>query len=260
MARATTPKATKYKRNFLDRVVIRFDFDNIELGKLKKFSEKIQDKFPYQEQKDGRTGAMKIDLKKGQIVDNSVQPTIVWEFLSPTKQKKLTVTSSYIAVEYLNRSYSDKKELLKDSDEIVLPFLEQFGVLTINRLGLRYVNNFDLNSIKKDFDWKDYFKPELVSGIQFAHKRKVRMMRSLNQLELKYEREDLRFVFGVFNPDYPNENTRKEFIMDIDCYSRFPLEPGNDIHTAIERYNEHVQDVFENSITDSLRDFLNRKA
>jgi uncharacterized protein (TIGR04255 family) len=259
MARTTTPKAIKYKRNFLDRVVIRFDFDNIELGKLKNFSERIQDKFPYQEQKDGRSGAMKIDLKRGQIVDNKLQPTTIWEFLGPSKQKKITVTSTYIAVEYLSRSYSDRNELLKDCDDIVLPFLEQFSVSTINRLGLRYVNNFDLNSIKKDFDWKDYFKPELLSGIQFAKKRKTKMMRSLNQLELKYEREDLRFVFGVFNPDYPNENTRREFVMDIDCYSRFPLEPKNDVHEAIERYNVHVQEIFENSITDSLRDILQKK-
>ena len=176
--RGTTTKA--YKRNFLDKVVIRFDFDDVDLVKLKDFSALIQDKFPYQEQKDGRTGAVKIDLKKGQVVENQFQAIKTWEFLSPSKKKKLTVASNFVAVEYLNRSYTDKAELFQDCKELVLPFLKHFEISTINRLGLRYVNGFDLNFIKKEFEWKTYFKPELLGNIEFARKRKVRVARSMN--------------------------------------------------------------------------------
>ena len=66
-------------------------------------------------------------------------------------------------------------------------------------------------------------------------------------------------MHGIWNADYPNENTRREFVMDIDCYSRFPLEPKHDVNGAIERFNEHIQDIFEASITELLRDILRNK-
>lgn len=254
-----TSRSKTYKRNFLDKVVIRFDFDRTELGKLKDFSVIVQDDFPYQEKKDARVGGIKIDLKKGEIVDNQLQATERWEFLNPSKKKRLVISSSFLAIEYLNRSYTSKTELIRDCEKFAFPFFKKFDIQTLNRLGLRYVDIFDLNFIKKDFDWKKYFKLELLGGIQFAKKKKAKLARSMNQLELKYEREDLRFVYGVWNSDYPNENTRREFIMDLDCYSRFPLEPERDVREAIERYNEHAEDIFESSITDAVREILNKK-
>lgn len=259
MTRATST-TTKYKRNFLDKVVIRFDFENIELGKLKEFSNTIEDRFPFQEQKDGKSGALKIDLSKGEIVENQMQATKTWEFLSASKKKKFTVASKFVAVEYLNQSYTDKTELIRDYKEIISPFFTRFSISTINKIGLRYINNINLNSIKTDFEWKTFIKPDLLGGISVAKRTKAKLARMMTQLEFKYENEDLRFVYGIWNADYPNENTRQEFVMDFDCRSRFPLEPGQDAMTIIEKYNAHIQDLFEKNITDSFRGILRKKS
>lgn len=258
MARSAARPKT-YKRNFLDKVVFRVDFEAIELGKLSGFSKTLETQYPFQEQKRAQSRAMKIDLLKGTIIENEGDSVNTWEFWSATRKKKLTISPTSLFIEYLGQSYTDKKELLTDVKDVVSPFLTRFGITTLNRIGLRYINNINLNSIKKDFEWKDYISAHLLGGISVVGQTKTRLSRAMTQVEIKYTNEDLRFKYGVWNVDYPNENTRNEFILDMDCYSRFPIESNDEIEVIIERYNANIQAIFEKSITNKFRDILTKK-
>lgn len=86
------------------------------------------------------------------------------------------------------------------------------------------------------------------------------MAQAVSRIVLKAHSADISFNFCVFNSDFPNESVRKEFILDYDCYSRFPINPQeNDIIEITKSYNSYIEKLFELSITDSLRTIMSKK-
>ncbi|HBH71488.1 MAG: hypothetical protein UU88_C0001G0093 [Parcubacteria group bacterium GW2011_GWC1_42_11] len=254
----TKKNKASYKQNFLDKVVLRLDFEQIELKNLSSFSTKIKGDFPFQEQKDAIKGKLEFDLKKNSV-QNDTSSVKVWEFLSATRKKKLTISGDFIIIEYGDRSYKDKNELMKDCDTVIRDFVGTFDITTINRLGLRYINRVDLNFIKTNFNWSDYIAENLLGAVKFGGKTKKMISRAMTQLDLKYDEADLRFRYGIWNQDHPNENTRKEFILDYDCFSRFPLSSEDVIAETVRNYNVFIQDLFEMSIKPELRKLMSKK-
>ena len=251
-------KKVTYRKNYLDSVTLRLDFDKVELSKLSDFSKKILVEFPYQETKKAIVGQVKIDFKANSI-GNTREEATVWEYLDTYKNKKLRINSDYISIEYQNRSYKDINDLLKDSKEIIKVFIESFGIQTITRLGLRYINRFDFHSeVRGIIDWKKFFNTNIISGITFSNRLKYPLARTMSQTYFKLDNSDMIFNYGIWNQDFPNKNVSKEFILDIDCFSRFPLENISVINEVITQYNKNIQAVFEKSITEETRKILKK--
>ncbi len=248
-----TPKT--YKRNYLSSVFLRLDFDKVELNFLKEFHKSIEGTFPYLESTT-MVNAMVVNMNPKKIQTSDLHKT-VWIFHNATKSKKLEISTDNIVMEY--KKYINKKDLLNDVSCIFEPFLKAAGIKTINRIGLRYRNEINLNEIKENFTWDRYISSNLISSLKFIKASKGKNARAMGQLVLKYDDADITFNFGLLNNDFPAEVLRKEFILDYDCYSQFPTgtEEGT-ISKVIERYNKYVDRLFDMSITKLFKEWLNK--
>lgn len=223
----------KYKRNFLKKVVLRIDLaEIINLASLKNFAEEIKKDFPI------------------------FQKLNVWVFFNKNKTKSVELSPDNLVLYY--KKYKNSEELLRDVKNVVKKFISIFGIKTIRRLGLRYVNAIHLEE-KKYLDWKKYINSDLLGGIKFSIDNKEILTRYIGNLRLKEKEDVLSFGFGILNEDSPNEINKKEFILDFDCYSLFPFNAEKtDLVKKVTTYKQHIGRLFEKSITNSFRRLLNK--
>jgi uncharacterized protein (TIGR04255 family) len=62
---------------------------------------------------------------------------------------------------------------------------------------------------------------------------------------------NMRFQFGLHNPDYPAPIRQRMFVLDFDAYCQGMIEPS-DIPTVLDKYHAEIQRLFERSITTKL--------
>jgi uncharacterized protein (TIGR04255 family) len=245
-----------YKRNFLKNVILRIDFPQTSLDFLEKFTLEIQAKFPLQEQIESGAGSFIVGFNNGQF-QQSQQKVIVWNFYDLKKTKKLEVSGDHLYIEY--SKYKNSEDLLSDVRDVVARFIELSKIESINRVGLRYTNEIDLKEVASSVDWSKYFDKNLLGTLNFATKTKSKLARGMSRLVVKEQIADVSFNFGIWNADFPNENVRKEFLLDYDCYSRLPIDVSDvDFVDLIKTYNLYVEKLFEGSITDAFREILNK--
>ena len=243
-----------YKRNFLKSVIFRIDFDKIELGKLKVFLDKISKTFPLIEEEKGEEGTISFDLKTKELKQVSNALTS-WNIYNKTKTIRIKIHSSFLTIEYFN--YKDSSELLSNIG-IIADFLKDFGVKTINRLGLRYINEIKIEG-KDPLDWSIYINEKLLGLTSFAIGNKKMVARAMGFIVFKEEFGDINFNYGLWNSAYPSAIAERVFILDFDGYSRFPLDTeGIDLGSLVKEYNGKIEELFEKSIKEDLRKVLNK--
>lgn len=243
----------KYKTNFLKNVILRLDFDKIELGKLKPFLEKYKTTFPDIEEKKGEQGLINFNFKTKEL-QQDLAPISTWVLYNSGKTKKIQIEPNSLIIEYL--SYSDSTELLSDTS-IAAEFIKEFKIKTINRLGLRYVNEIKIDN-GDVLDWGDYINDDLLGSINFSQKNTLGLTRAMSILSFKKDFGNINFNFGMWNSSYPNIISEKTFILDIDAYSKFPLDTEDiKLDEIIKEFNHGIESIFENSIKDNLRSILN---
>lgn len=59
------------------------------------------------------------------------------------------------------------------------------------------------------------------------------------------------FNFGIFNREFPAKISRREYILDYDCFSSDV--DRNKIIEQLRRYNLFILELFEHSIKEQLR-------
>lgn len=245
-----------YKSNFLKKVILRLDFEKIELGSLEEFYDKdLKKMFPKKDIKKGQEGTVKLDFSSGDVsqIKNEFN---VFSFQSKDNKKRFEVSEKHAFIEY--DKYSSSDELFKDAKKIVERFINILKVKTINRLGLRFINEINLKQ-KNPLNWESYMNINLLGGINFVDHKKEKISRSMSQLVFKNDKGDLTFNYGIFNKEFPNEVVTKEFILDFDCYSLLPFETTDEeIMDRIEKYHSYIEDLFEKCIKDDFRKILNK--
>jgi uncharacterized protein (TIGR04255 family) len=135
----------------------------------------------------------------------------------------------------------------------VSSFLEIYK-LQANRVGLRYVNNLTIEN-KETLDWESLIQSKLLSLFTFYPDPK-KVSRVFNNLELNLGDFNLRFQYGMHNPDFPAPIKKRNFILDYDAYSS-NLQDLNDITRNLDKFHQEIQNLFEICITDELRGIMN---
>lgn len=242
-----------YKTNFLSKVVYRIDFDQIKLGKIGEYSEKVKKDFPLFEEKKGLEGTVNFDFKTNEVKQASSQ-IITWIFYNKERTKRIVINPNFLSLEY--DKYTDSKELLNDINYIS-SFITDFGISAINRMGLRYVNEVKVKD-KNLLDWKKYFDNDLISPLNFIISKKKKLARVMNQIIIKEDFGNISLNYGIWNSNFPNEVIEKMFVVDIDAYSKFPLSTESlGLTDLVKEYNKKIEELFESIIKDDLRTILN---
>lgn len=247
-----------YKKNFLDKVIWRIDFEKIALANVAAFHSAIAQSFPIDEQSANEQVSVTIDAQTNNV--NTVKETALsWKFHSADRLKRVEIASQYCFIEF--DKYIDSNDLMSCISLLQGALVAHFSLKEIARFGLRYLNVIKLED-EVDFVWGKYIQTNLLSGIQIQRSiaTNAGIARWMGNIICNLDQQSLNYKFGIWNQDYPANNVRKEFIIDLDCRSSFPFELVGDILVeTTKQYNKIIEKAFESSITDNFRSVLNKE-
>ncbi len=241
-----------YKRNFLKEVIARIDFINpiksLEKEIPKKITESIKENFPIVEPRKAIAQELQISPRS---FSHKSQEFIEWNFHGKDKDKTLTISQNSIFVSY--KKYKAYEDLKNEYLKIVNTIAEIYENIQARRAGLRYINEIILDG--DPFSWNDYLNNKILCLLSF-YENKSEIARIFHVIEFNYNIFNLRYQFGMHNPDFPAPIKQKRFILDMDAYNEGILDIS-EVSNLIDNFHFKIQELFEVTITDRLREILN---
>lgn len=242
----------RYSNNILTQVIIRIDLtsplNEISTELPKDFNKTILKYFPIVEPKPAFIQNVKFTIKE---LSTSKTEFTEWNFYSTDRKKHFQITPQWFFIS--DKSYNEYEDLRTIFEEISNKYFETFEDAQANRIGLRYINN-----IRKDettlFEWANYINQNLL-GLFNNGFLNGNPSRIFHILEYLLENFNLRFQFGMSNPDYPDQIRKKEFVLDYDAYFQGLID-HQQVLAQLDEYHTEIQSMFENSITDTLRESM----
>ena len=214
-----------YNKNYLKEVIVRVDFlqkfPDINKSLPIKFTREVNSIFPIAEPKNIIARNLQISQKDVKTDQFELKE---WNFFSKDRSKKLTISEQSFFIIYY--AYNTFENFQKDFIRTFSSYMDVFKTQQPSRLGLRYINNF-LFKEPDPLDWAQYFNPHLLSSFQFYSDKKA-ISQIFQSLELNLDSFNLRFQYGMPNPDYPAAIKKKLFVLDFDAYYK-GLQEQNDI-------------------------------
>jgi len=241
-----------YENNFLKEVIVKVDFSSPLEALRKKIPPHVGNAaltcFPISEPK--KALAQKLKLSAVEITHEKQEFT-EWNYYGREREKRLVIAPHCVFVTYSH--YSTFEALKEDFFSVLSSLFEAFPNLGIGRTGLRYINHIVPN-MPDPFEWHDYIDGRLLGLFSRFTERKY-ITRLFNIAEFKYEDLQIKFQFGAPNPDFPATIRRPLFILDIDGFVH-GLQELSEISKNLDRAHERIQALFEESITDRLREVM----
>lgn len=246
-------KRRKYKKDFLDKVIVRIDFDTplssiVTTGPEKSIYTTVKERFPITEEK--KIIGKEFLIGPSDTKERSIE-TKEWHYYGKNREKHLTVTPDVMFIEY--NKYEHYEKLRADFLSVSNALFVAYPKLQVKRMGLRYIDHITIPD-EKPMEWDKYLIPELCSIFAIADDKNT-ISRAFHVLEFNYGEYSLRFQFGMFNTDYPSPIRKKTYTLDYDIYVTKILDKS-DIEQTLDRFHEKVNQSFEEVITDDLRKIM----
>lgn len=243
-----------YKRNYLDKVIVRVDFlspiSSIESTLPQQLSQIILARFPISEPK--QAIAQELQISQSQEVSTQKKSFTEWYFHGRSHEKTLVVIAGSIFAIY--DKYESYENVRDEFIGIVKAFFSSFKEAQASRVGLRYINKVHFPE-GDPFDWGKYIAPQMLALLSFP-KDKTCLSRMFHNLEFAFDECNVRYQFGLHNPDYPAKIRQKVFLLDLDAYYQGAIDPA-DMEVELANYHDRIQELFEMSITNELREKMN---
>lgn len=244
-----------YKNTPIKRVILKIDFLNtvkeVNESLPKSLLDVIKKSFPIVEPR--QVLGREIQISNTSVTENSTNVK-EWLFHTEGRNATLIIKEDYFAIQINNYiSFEKVSEVLKEIKNV---FFTTFKELVSRRIGLRYINEIDIKE-PNPLDWSKYINPSLISNLT-ATPDQQNIIRSFNNLELKYNDILLKFQYGIINPDYPAIIKKKNYILDLDASFSGMLQQF-EIDDYLSKLHEIIQKQFEYSITEELRNYFELK-
>jgi len=243
-----------YKKNFLDKVIVRVDFTK-EISEIDKalpepIVEAVMKYFPIPEPKVTHGQEYQIGPQQMAVKEVTHQE---WHYYGKDREKDLSITRNSMSITY--NVYNDSFENLKKTFIDAINILHNtYNDLLFRRLGIRYIDKIEFN--ETDYtSWDKYIDKKLLS-IFDIEPDKTKLSRAFNILESNYGNMNVRFQYGMYNPDYPAPIKKKIFILDSDVFLE-AVQTNQEIESNLARFHDKLGQLFESSITDELRKVMN---
>lgn len=243
----------KYRKNYLTHVIFQLRFDplrELESREMAEYGERIRTLLP------------KVNLLQRMHLTATISPQeppsmktekaqTAWRFQAEDESKTLTVAPDQFALEYVR--YEDIDATERDFRALWSPFLHIYPVKVLDRVGLRYVNQILLLS-GQALDWDGWLAEGIVAAtLKTPEPAALQLARSMHVVVWKGDDYGVRCQFGINNSDFPNAITKREFILDYDCYTVGATEIS-EVERLLQDYNRTIEGLFERSIAQKLKD------
>ncbi len=245
----------EYKKNFLTEVIVRIDFanpiDNISEKLPKNLTKSLLSIFPITEPKKKLRQQFLFSPKS---ISTEQKEFTEWQFIGKEREKTLTISPNALFISFTTyKSYTKLRDEFMSSAKA---FFDAFPETVASRLGLRYINTISLPN-GDPLNWKGIFNENMLSIFDLYENKKV-INRALHVLEFNFDSHNLRYQYGMHNPDYPAVIKKKTFILDFDAYQN-GLLTYEDVSASLDVFHGRIQELFELSIQDKLRSILNER-
>lgn len=242
-----------YNKNFLDKVVVRIDFSS----EVKAFSTppeelvaKFLEHFPIPEP---------INQLKAKIEINGDDPhpkfsqsvkNVTWVYHAKDRTSAIELSKTHFVLTLFK--YDTYEGLRGLFQKMLRALLEVDNDFEARRIGMRYINLFNINDGESPTDYSKYFNNNMLCMLNIPGEREA-IARAFNSLVLNYGDVNLLMQYGIYNPDFPATVRKKEFILDIDAYYQGPVDLA-DVEGEIDRFHDRIQVLFEQCLTDEMRE------
>lgn len=247
---------TCYEKPFLKEVIARIDFvaplEGLEKVLSPKLAKELSERFPISEPID----AVERELQfSGTELRQRETRFKQWNFYGKEREKQLSLAAPFVFVSY--KRYTTYEAMNAEFAGVTQAVGKTFPDARAGRFGLRFINSIEINELTAVTSWNDYIAQGLLGTLPFFTELEC-LTRLIQVTELKYEDLHLRFQFGMPNPDYPAQMKRPQFVLDLDAY----VQTAHDLRDSlqyIDQAHERIQDLFERSITNTLRERMNAR-
>jgi len=244
-----------YRNPFLKKAIVRIDFTSaLDIsGKSlsKKASDAILKSFPIPEPKE--VIAKSIELSENGAKESQTKQNHLF-YYGIKREKTLCVSPFYAFLEY--STYGTFINL-KEDFLILLNSIQSDFDFSINRFGLRYINQIELKD-RDPLDWNPYISENLISNINFPEIRAT-ISRCFSSIVQQFDDGMfLNFQYGIHNPDFPSRVRQSQFILDNDAYYQGVLDVDH-AKSEIDLAHSRIEANFEKSIKDDLRTIMGEK-
>ena len=237
-----------YKNNFLKDVIFRIDFVNpVDINNfVKKNLNELKKNYPLYSPVKAKHDNIKLTPESVEKETIEFTNQIFYNF---DRTARIEMNPSCLIINY--KKYKDFEPLFKDI-ELILGLLIKDSDITVGRTGLRYINIFENSGLEK-IDWSKYIKENLLFEENWGG---FNVLQHMSVANLKKEECLIKVQYGLFNGEMPNDRVKDSYILDIDA-SSFQMCDLNLVKSQIITWNDSIREVFENSITEEMKDLLN---
>jgi len=246
---------TEYEKNTLFEVIFQSRFPKILKDfdeKSASFGEKIRNKgFPENKvKKVTAPPGFPEQLQKELLGDDE------YMFFSENGEWQITLTKDFIALkcaEYKN--YAEFEVHLKNMLEV---FWKEFSPNYFGRIGLRYRNLVNAQTLESKKDIRQYIPPHIAPelGKKSLIRNELQVIEKTLQLKDDISTVSVRYVYGDLSGKFGkfNLNQEKSYIIDIDSFTTDKTRKVTDAIATSKSFNEgNIRNIFQWSITDALR-------
>ena len=243
----------KYNTNFLTHVFCKFDFADIDASEFSRiediFYKEIKDEFSGREVKEAVEHTTKFE--NGSAVINSINTPV---FQYNKEQYKIQLLTKSISLECIK--YTGFDSFMKYVNKILTALNNAGQITNFKRTGLRYINQVYIPSCTLT-KLLSHFDNSLTAISSKFFKDEKCLARQIGQTILNRDGFKVIFNHGIFNPDFPSNIVRNEFVLDYDCFS--DAIEYNEYQAIIEKMHLEIQNLFEKSVKQSLRIIMGAK-
>jgi len=245
----------KYERNFLSQVVLRIDYPrvaDIASERRPALMASVAEDFPQ------ITGLPQAQIQFTVALDRPVVDQRIvgytWFAKDDTGNKCIELTTESLSLMNLNRSFTNFDDFFGQFSEIYESFEDTYQVNEFTRVGLRYINQVDLDQ-GNALDWNGYLSDEVIHATISRIPERFALSRSMHQVVSSHNDVTLVANYGIHNPDFPAPAVRRQFILDFDCYITGAVNRDAMLRRVAD-LNDVCENAFEASIEARLRDAM----
>ena len=244
----------RYSKPYLKQALARVDFiapiHELRNSLPNELNRDFIEKFPIPDHKEIRESEVIITSdSSGDTAQTREDRSMNWCFRKKDRSHNLNVNMKFLYIECLK--YHSFEALSDELFLVIDKLVGSFPDLQFGRLGLRYINSIEIDDEPNPTEWSAYIKNSLLTKIDIVTPDQI--TRIFNIFEFMYDDMNLRFQYGMHNPDFPAAILKKVFILDYDAYSKGVFTYA-DVKTKLKLFHEKISELFEFSIEDALRD------